>query len=490
MDELLFRSNRGIESMQAEIAASKTKDFFNNYSRQVSDLFKQIWSNTHVNEIKGVLLEVIKFVIDVSSDVKKYFIESVDLKYLSLFLTQTFGNKWTKREITLACVGFLVGGLIGAAVGYSIRSTQTPYRYMQAIQVVRYMGPESVAVLQDAQAPYECGDFDVLVNVKAASVQVIDAQICCGYGRNFRKILRKLYNESDLPVTLGRDCTGIITDLGRKVKRLEIGDEVWVTLPYWSQGTLCQTILVSENRVAHKPKNVGFEGACSIPYAGSIALSTLSEANIDSNNAQNKSFLIQGGCTPVGCVLIQLLKSWKADVTATCYKRAVPVAEALGANEVITVEDPENAASEINSNNMKSNKNLLKQLEHINKQFDFIILTKNESADDFKTFCTKEGQILSTYPPQLASDSLGYLTSLLFTSYIYLKVKISWFGSVYDDFDEAHLCHVTLEKLTELVEDGVLQTVVDKVFPPRDIELALQHIQSPYSIGSAVITFR
>ncbi|KAF7277282.1 hypothetical protein GWI33_008810, partial [Rhynchophorus ferrugineus] len=34
-----------------------------------------------------------------------------------------------------------------------------------------------------------------------------------------------------------------------------------------------------------------------------------------------------------------------------------------------------------------------------------------------------------------------------------------------------------------LVEDGVLQTVVDKVFPPRDIELALQHIQSPYSIG-------
>lgn len=87
-----------------------------------------------------------------------------------------------------------MGGLIGVAVGFAIKKTQTPYRYMQAVQVVSYMGPESVAVLQDAQAPYECGDFDVLVNVKAASVQVIDAQICCGYGRNFRKILRKLYN--------------------------------------------------------------------------------------------------------------------------------------------------------------------------------------------------------------------------------------------------------------------------------------------------------
>lgn len=59
-----------------------------------------------------------------------------------------------------------------------------------------------------------------------------------------------------------------------------------------------------------------------------------------------------------------------------------------------------------------------------------------------------------------------------------------------DDYAEAHLCHATLDRLTELVEDGVLQTVVDKVFQPRDVEMALHYIQSAQSIGSSIVTFR
>lgn len=50
-------------------------------------------------------------------------------------------------------------------------------------------------------------------------------------------------------MVLGRDCTGVITDLGKDVNRLEIGDEVWVTVPFWSQGCLSQTVLVSNDRV-------------------------------------------------------------------------------------------------------------------------------------------------------------------------------------------------------------------------------------------------
>lgn len=87
---------------------------------------------------------------------------------------------------------------------------------------------------------------------------------------------------------MGRDCSGVIVDIGKKVERFEVGEEVWLTVPFWSQGTLCQTVLVHENRVAKKPKNVGFEGASSLPYAGSWALAVLSEAGIDSFNAQDK----------------------------------------------------------------------------------------------------------------------------------------------------------------------------------------------------------
>lgn len=43
--------------------------------------------------------------------------------------------------------------------------------------------------MEDALAPYDCGDHDILVNVKAASVQPIDVEICFGYGRTLRYIL-------------------------------------------------------------------------------------------------------------------------------------------------------------------------------------------------------------------------------------------------------------------------------------------------------------
>lgn len=48
-------------------------------------------------------------------------------------------------------------------------------------------------MVEDALAPYDCGDYDILINVRAASVQLIDAEICSGYGRIWREILGVTY---------------------------------------------------------------------------------------------------------------------------------------------------------------------------------------------------------------------------------------------------------------------------------------------------------
>lgn len=52
------------------------------------------------------------------------------------------------------------------------------------------------------------------------------------------------------------------------------------------------------------------------------------------------------------------------------------------------------------------------------------------------------------------------------------------------------MCRHALDQLRDLVESGKVQTVVDRVFQPYDIEQAFNHIQSVDSIGSTVITFR
>lgn len=485
---MLFRSSQRLESMQvqAEIVASKTKDLLGTYSLQSKALLMQTWNSGKVEQFKTNVLQLINFLVETSKNFKTQIINIADPKHIWILLTQKIGGKWTTKETTLACAGFLVGSIVGVAIGLAIRKKEPIIRYMQAIWIEHYQGPESVTVVENAEAPYECGDYDVLVNVKAGSVQIIDSQICWGYGKTLRYILRRILKEKELPVILGRDCTGIITDLGKNVKRLDVGDEVWVTVPFWSKGTLCQTILVSENRVARKPKNVGFEGSCSIPYAGSLALSALSDASIDCITVKSKKFLIQGGCTPVGCILIQLLKHWKAHVVTTCYTRALPIAKALGAHEIITIDDIDEE-----KNYTVDNHELFKQLEGRGELFDVIITTQCIGLDNFKQFCKEDGQLISTFPKTLPSDEFGFLNKSFLAQHIEFKYLIKdIIGSSLEIYDEAHLCYSTLDKLTELVEDGILQTVVDRVFQPKDIELALNYIQSPASIGSTVITFR
>lgn len=57
-------------------------------------------------------------------------------------------------------------------------------------------------------------------------------------------------------------------------------------------------------------------------------------------------------------------------------------------------------------------------------------------------------------------------------------------------FGEPVMNHVHLDVLTDLIDNQQLQSVVDKIFHPHDIEDAFEHIKSSNSIGSSIITFR
>lgn len=49
--------------------------------------------------------------------------------------------------------------------------------------------------------------------------------------------------------------------------------------------------------------------------------------------------LVYGGSTPVGCILIQLVKLWGGHIVTICRPQAAPVIKALGANEIILLNE-------------------------------------------------------------------------------------------------------------------------------------------------------
>jgi NADPH:quinone reductase-like Zn-dependent oxidoreductase len=168
------------------------------------------------------------------------------------------------------------------------------------------------------------GAHDVLIEVHAASVNVLDSKIRSG---EFKLILPYSF-----PLVLGNDCAGVVIEVGAAVKGFKPGDEVYARVPEQRIGTFAERIAVEQNAVALKPANLSMEQAAGIPL---VAL-TAWQALVDIARLQKgQKVLIHAGSGGVGTIAIQLAKHLGAVVATTTSTANVEWVKALGADVVI-----------------------------------------------------------------------------------------------------------------------------------------------------------
>ncbi len=168
------------------------------------------------------------------------------------------------------------------------------------------------------------GAHDVLIEVHAASVNVLDSKIRSG---EFKLILPYSF-----PLVLGNDCAGVVIEAGAAVKGFKPGDAVYARVPEQRIGTFAQRVAVNENAVALKPANLSMEQAAAIPL---VAL-TAWQALVDIARLQKgQKVLIHAGSGGVGTIAIQLAKHLGAVVATTTSSANVEWVKALGADVVI-----------------------------------------------------------------------------------------------------------------------------------------------------------
>src|SRR6266496_644903 len=126
---------------------------------------------------------------------------------------------------------------------------------MKAFIVKRYSKKEKLQLIEIAEPTVK--ENDVLVEVYAASVNLLDFKIRNG---EFKLILP--YKP---PFTLGHDVAGVVTKVGSRVSKFKVGDEVYARPADHRIGTFAEFILINENDIAIKPKNLSMEEAASIP---------------------------------------------------------------------------------------------------------------------------------------------------------------------------------------------------------------------------------
>ena len=193
---------------------------------------------------------------------------------------------------------------------------------MKAVVYDRY-GPPDVLRVEDVPLPAPAAG-QVRVKVAATSVNLSDWEGLTGspaYARlgGLRAPSRR---------TLGSDIAGVVDEVGHGVTGFQVGDEVYgdnLAL----MGGFAEYAVAPESTLAHKPTELTFAEASTIPQAGAIAMQGTHRA------VPGCRVLINGAGGGSGSFAIQLAKRLGAHVTGVDNATKQDFMRSMGADEVI-----------------------------------------------------------------------------------------------------------------------------------------------------------
>lgn len=316
---------------------------------------------------------------------------------------------------------------------------------MKAVVCRRY-GPPDVLKLKEVAKPAP-RDNEVLIKIRATTVTTTDCNM-----RNLTFVPRLMR----LPVrlfmtglfrpkvgTLGVDLAGEIETVAKDVRRFQVGDDVFGT-PGDTAGAHAQYIRLPEDGVlTRRPANVSWEQAATIPLAANTALFFLRDLG---NVQTGQKVLINGASGGIGTFAVQLAKYYGAEVTGVCSTTNLDLVRSLEADKVIDYT-----------------------------QEDF-----TQRDETYDVIFDVVGKLSFSRCEHLLKEDGTYLVTIPTLDAIRNSEKVK--------LDGADPKVENLVFLRELVEEGVLKPVIDRVYPLEHIAEAFRYVEKGHKKGNVVIT--
>ncbi|MDN3015593.1 NADP-dependent oxidoreductase [Paenibacillus sp. BSR1-1] len=332
---------------------------------------------------------------------------------------------------------------------------------MKAMVIDRY--GEVPMRLAEMPTP-ELGEYEVLAEIHAASINPVDFKIRDG------KV--KLLVKYRMPLILGNDFSGVVVKVGAKVTRFKVEDEIYARPRKSKIGTFAEYISIHENDIALKPKNLSFEEAASIPLVG---LTTYQALHDILQLQKGQKILIQAGAGGVGTFAIQLAKLMGATVATTASEAGTNLVKSLGADEII---------------NYKSEK-FEDRLKNYDAVFDTLggkILEKSfDVLKDGGKIVSVSGLPNARFAKEYGS---GFFKTLLFSAASSKLTALEKKHNVQYTFLFMKPSGDQLRIIAEFIESGKIKPVIDRVFPFKDAQKAMEYAQSGRAKGKIILKIR
>ena len=162
---------------------------------------------------------------------------------------------------------------------------------------------------------------ELVVEVRAAGVNPVDWKI--------REGAYKDSQPRQFPAVLGSEVAGVVRDVGQDVDGFSVGDEVFGSVAPGSGG-YAEYTLTSVATTSHKPPQVSFADAATIPVAGATASDGVHQLAL----RPGQTMLINGVSGGVGVAAAQIARDLDIFVIGTASADKQPLIESLGATLV------------------------------------------------------------------------------------------------------------------------------------------------------------
>jgi NADPH:quinone reductase-like Zn-dependent oxidoreductase len=325
--------------------------------------------------------------------------------------------------------------------------------------VLSEFGPPEVLQLREVARP-EPGDTDVLIRVRATSVGFGDTLVRNLAAISPRKyhmpllfwLIAKLVYGCRKPTIdiLGSEIAGEVEAVGRAVTRFRKGDPVFGYCGPRMGGCAEYVCMPEDGVLTTKPANMTYEQAAAAPYGAIMALGLLRRARV----RPGQRVLVVGASGGIGPAVVQLARfHFGAEVAGVCGTGRLELIRSLGASLAIDYTREDFVARP--------------------ETYDVIIdILGKSSFLRCRRILRPHGRLI------YVSFKMKQLLHALWTAVVGGKRAVCALVSERQ---------ADLVLARELIEAGVLTSVVDRSFPLEQAAAAHRHAESGARRGSVVI---
>ena len=289
-------------------------------------------------------------------------------------------------------------------------------------------------------------DHEVLIKVYATTVNRTDCANLTAKPFIMRFVLGLFKPRKTI---LGTDFAGELISIGKNVKSFSIGDKVFGFNDTGSESQAEYVTTTVEN-LFPIPEKIDYKQAAASLEGASYAYSFIHKVNIQSG----QNILINGATGGIGSALLQFVRQYDVNITATCNTNNIQLIESLGADNIYDY----------------TKKDFTKE----NDKYDFIFDAVGKSTFGKCLSSLKEKGIYISSELGPYSQNIFYplLTSILSKKVI---------------FPIPYRKQKTIPYICNLLEKGKFNPVIDREYALEDISKAYEYVIKGQKIGNVLI---